>query len=192
MSFRTPILTTLASAALLIASPPILLSETKGAAPKKAEANEASALVDFKNSKEPIFINSDSLSINQNKRTFVYTGNVQVTQGDMTITAATLDGKYDQKNEIEQLIARKDVVITKGPSIRATSNRAVYEAAKGTVTLTENPQIHQDGSILSADVVRIFLQENRSVAEGQVRMKLVKASPTPAAAAPAVPTKQRR
>ena len=130
----------------------------------------------------PTIIKSNSLSVNSDKQVFQYLGNVEVKKGDMTLTAEKLDGTYDQNNQIKTLVARNNVVITKGDSIRATSKTATYEKSTDTMVLTDSPEIHQNDSILTADIIKIFLQENRSVAEGQVNMKLIKpkAMPSPA------------
>lgn len=135
--------------------------------------NAATAMFDKSMSKLPTFIKSDNLSLKSETRTFTYSGNVEVTQGDMTLTSQSMDGHYDENNKIQQLVAKGSVLITKGPLIRATGERAIYEAATETVVLTENPELQQDGSILSADRIRIYLNENRSVAEGTVRVKLI-------------------
>ncbi len=130
----------------------------------------------------PTFIKSNSLSVNSDKQVFQYLGNVEVKKGDMTLTSEKLDGSYDENNQIKTLVARNNVVIIKGDSIRATSKTATYDKSTDTMVLTDSPEIHQNDSILTADIIKIFLRENRSVAEGQVNMKLVKpkAVPSPA------------
>lgn len=139
----------------------------------------------------PTFIKSNSLSVNSDKNVFQYLGNVEVKKGDLTLTSEKLDGTYDENNQIKTLIARNNVVITKGDAIRATSKTATYEKATDTMVLTDSPEIHQNDSVLTADVIKIFLQENRSVAEGQVNMKLIKpkAAPSPSPT-PATPSTQ--
>lgn len=122
---------------------------------------------------EPTYINSNSLTLNNEQRTFEYAGNVQVKRGEMTLTADFLDGTYDQNNQIKQLTAKKHVLITKGDTMRATCDRAVYDAPTRVFSLYDNPQLEQNGSSLSADVIKVFMDENRSVAEGQVRVKVV-------------------
>jgi len=141
-------------------------------------------------SKLPTFINSDALTLLSKERRFVYSGNVTVTQGDMTLTAHEMEGTYSEDNRIQTLTAKTQVTILKGPGIKATGEKAVYTADKGILTLTDNPAIDQEGSTLTADVIKVFLNENRSVAEGQVRMKLkekaaAKAPPAAASEAPA-------
>jgi lipopolysaccharide export system protein LptA len=122
--------------------------------------------------KETTYITSDALSLNTIKRVFSYQGNVKVTQGDLTLESDRLQGKYSENNELQSLEAAGNVVITRGDDIEARSNRAIYDNANQVVTLSENPELRQNGGTLTADVIRIFLDEDRSVAEGEVRMRL--------------------
>ena len=121
----------------------------------------------------PTLIDSDALDVDQNTRVFKYSGNVKVVQGDMTLTSDYLVGIYNDQNKIKDLTATKNVVITKGESIKATSEKAYYEADTSLVTLTINPQLFQEGSILTAEKIKINLDANQSSAEGKVRVKLV-------------------
>ena len=143
-------------------------------------ANSSALAAQPSNSKTPInldnqptYIKSDTLTLFNQERRFTYSGNVEVTHGDMIMTSDTLEGFYDENNKVLRLIARKNVTITKSPNIRATCEHAIYEAKTSIVTLTENPELQQDESVLTSDVVRIFLNENRSAAEGKVRVKMV-------------------
>jgi lipopolysaccharide export system protein LptA len=122
--------------------------------------------------KLPTNISSDTLTLNSKERVFTYKGNVTVTQGDMKLVSKTLDGTYDEENRLEQLTAKGNVEITK-QDIKATAQLAVYDAKSGIVTLTDNPQLQQKESILTADRIKVFLNENRSQAEGSVRVTLV-------------------
>jgi lipopolysaccharide export system protein LptA len=135
--------------------------------------------------KLPTNISSDTLTLNAKTRVFVYKGNVVVTQGDMTLNSRLIEGNYDQNNQIQKIVARGDVVITK-QQIKATSQQATYDALASIVTLTDNPQLQQGESVLIADRIKVFLKENRSQAEGNVRVTFVKQE-APAAAATAAP-----
>ena len=130
------------------------------------------------NSKKPTVITADSLKLDQKTRDFLYEGNVIVKQGNMILTSDQLDGSYDENNEIQELIAISNVHITKGPKIKAKGERAVYNKDDETMTLTENPEVDQDGSIVAADKIIIYLLEDRSVAQGEVRVQLTKADET--------------
>jgi lipopolysaccharide export system protein LptA len=135
--------------------------------------------------KLPTYIRSDNLTVNNQDRTFTYSGNVEVTQGDLILTSNNLQGKYDKDNQITQITARQNVTIVKGEGIRATGELAVYDRANDTIVLTDNPELKQGASVLTADRIRIFLKENRSVAEGQVRVKVVRDDKGPNGASPA-------
>lgn len=122
---------------------------------------------------EPTYIRANSLTLKSEENAFIYTGNVEVKQGEMILTSDILEGTYNDKNEIQQLVAKQNVVITKGDEMKALSDKATYESSTEIMTLTENPSLEQKGSLLSADVIKIFLNEDRSIAEGEVRVKLV-------------------
>ena len=136
--------------------------------------------------KLPTNISSDTLTLNAKTRVFVYKGNVIVTQGDMTLTSKVVEGTYSDKNEIQKILAKGDVVITK-QDIKATSQLATYDAVSSIVTLTDNPQLQQGESVLIADRIKVYLNEDRSQAEGNVRVTFVKTTPAPTPA-PAAPT----
>ena len=124
--------------------------------------------------KHPTYVKSDTLTLKAEDRLFIYEGNVQVKQADMILTADKMEGNYTEDNQIKDLTAVKNVVIIKGDNIRANSEKAFYNASKETLTLTENPELQQEGSVLTADKIVVFLEEDRSLAEGQVRVKLIK------------------
>jgi lipopolysaccharide export system protein LptA len=133
--------------------------------------------------KLPTNITSDTLSLNAKDRVFVYKGNVVVTQGDMTLTSKVVEGNYNEQNQIQKIVAKGDVVITK-QEIKATSQIATYDAVSSIVTLTDNPQLQQGESVLIADRIKVYLNEDRSQAEGNVRVTFVKTTPTPTPAPP--------
>ena len=146
--------------------------------------------------KLPTNITSDTLVLHSEDRVFIYKGNVVVSQGDMQLVSKVLEGTYNEQNQIEKMVAKGEVVITK-QEIKATCQKALYNAIEGTVTLTENPQLQQKDSVLTADKIKVFLAENRSEAEGNVRVTLIKpedgnigitmGTPTPKATAVSTP-----
>lgn len=133
-------------------------------------------------SDEPLEIKSKSLDLDAGARVFTYRGDVVVTQGDLTIVSDLMVGRYDDQNRIQTVTCEKNVVITRGPSLRATSNRATYFVPKGVIELTEGPELFRDSNALSADKVTIFVNEDRSEAEGNVQVKVVKGAASGAAA----------
>ncbi len=122
----------------------------------------------------PMLIRSDSFQLDAKNRIFHYRDNVEVVKGDLTITADIMTGKYDESSQLREMIAENNVVVTRGDRLRATSNRAVYDIPKDTVVMTEGPELNDRGNVLDADKVTILVKEDRSFAEGHVRVKVTK------------------
>lgn len=122
----------------------------------------------------PTTIDADTLVLNMQSRQFEYSGNVKVHHGDMKLSSEKLQGSYSADNQIETLLAVKDVVIEKPDGTCAKSQKAEYDAKSETVMLTDNPEITQGESILSADKIKVYLNEDRSEALGQVRVRMAK------------------
>lgn len=141
----------------------------------EAPANPSS-LVDKDFGEKETVVTANKLLLLSDKRKFTYTGNVKVVQGDMVLHSKKLDGDYTAENKIEQMIAREDVVIEKGQNIKAKGAKAVFTEREKTLVLTGNPEILQGKNILTADKITIFLEEDRSVAEGQVFVKVLEAN----------------
>ena len=153
---------------LAVLLPQVLFSEVT-----TTEDKQGSELFKMDTDNVPTYVKSDSLTVRSNDGVFEYIGNVELKHGDLTLTSQKLEGQYDDNNEIQVLTALQNVIIVKGENIRATSQKAVYEKKSETMTLTDNPELQEGNSVLSADAIKIFLDEDRSVAEGQVRVKLV-------------------
>lgn len=171
--------------------PPLSSQAQSGSKPSSLDSLNSNPLLgdSFDNKdfgKLPTNISSDTLTLHAKNRVFVYKGNVVVTQGDMKLTSNEIEGNYNEQNQIQKIVAKGDVVITK-QDIEATSQRAIYDAVSSIVTLTDNPQLKQGESILIADRIKVLLNENRSLAEGNVRVTFVKKEGTPLAGASTTP-----
>lgn len=123
--------------------------------------------------KDATYITSDNLSLDAKERVFIYTGNVDVKHKNMVLKANKVTGYYSKDNKIEKLVAEGKVDISQGETIRARSEEAIYDATKKIIILTKNPELEKDRSLLSADEITIFIEEERSTAKGQVRVKLL-------------------
>jgi lipopolysaccharide export system protein LptA len=177
-------------AALVWCSPACEAQNNESSGSSLSSLNTKGLLGDSADTKDfgklPTNITSDTLTLNAKTRIFTYKGNVTVTQGDMTLVSKVVEGSYSEKNEIQKIVARGDVVITKA-EIKATSQLATYDAVVGIITLTENPQLQQGESVLIADRIKVYVRDNRSQAEGNVRVTFVKKD-MPNAAPSAAPT----
>jgi lipopolysaccharide transport protein LptA len=124
---------------------------------------------------DPVFISADSLKLEMNSRIFTYEGNVEVVSGELVLYSSRLTGSYSEQNQIEEMIATGSVTIQNGPNTFATAEQAIFNQENQTVLLSKDPSITQEGNILSADTITLFLQEDRSEASGQVRVKMKEA-----------------
>lgn len=131
------------------------------------------AFGDNSKQKGPLLINSDNLSLDAAKRIFTYSGKVKLKRGDMEISSDKLIGEYGENNEIHTVTCDDNVIVTNGPGMRAKSEHAVYHVKQSVIELTEAPELFKDGSLLSADKIRIFVDQDKSEAEGNVRVKVI-------------------
>jgi lipopolysaccharide export system protein LptA len=138
----------------------------------EAPANPSN-LVDKDFAEKETVVTANKLLLLSEARKFTYTGKVKVVQGDLTLFSDKLDGNYSEENKIEQMIAIDNVIIEKGVEIKAKGSKAVFTEKNKTMVLTGNPEILQGKNILTADKITIFLEENRSIAEGQVFVKVI-------------------
>lgn len=126
------------------------------------------------NNDAPIFIKSNQLSFDAKARHFVYKGAVEFKQDDLTITCEQMSGSYDENSKLQTVICERQVVISRGETQRAKANKAVYDVAAGKIELTEAPEVVQGENTLAADKVIVFVNEDRSEALGDVRVKIAK------------------
>ena len=122
----------------------------------------------------PVFIKSQSLTIDSKKRVFVYNGNVEIRRGDLLITSDLVEGYYNEQSKIEKVVCDGNVVISRGEDLRASADRAEYDLNNATIELTQSPELSHHGSALSADKVTLYVDEDKSKAEGNVRVKVIK------------------
>lgn len=148
-------------------------SAVSAAETKQQAQNARSRLLDGnKNEKDPLLIRSETLSADSIKRVFVYKKAVEMTRGDLVVTADVVTGRYNEKNEIETIVCNGNVVITRGEELRASSELANYDVPKGVIELTQNPEVSQNGNILAADKVMVYVNDERSEALGNVHVKV--------------------
>ncbi|HWI40883.1 MAG TPA: lipopolysaccharide transport periplasmic protein LptA, partial [Verrucomicrobiae bacterium] len=114
-----------------------------------------------RNSK-PIFIKSDRFESDTQGNRVVFIGNVVAKQDDMTMTSDRMTVIYTPGGEdVERVESVGNVKIVQGARV-GTGGKGVYENAKGTVTLTENPKIVQDKDTITGTVIVYDLVKERS------------------------------
>ncbi|MCB0328725.1 MAG: hypothetical protein KDD70_03650 [Bdellovibrionales bacterium] len=145
---------------------------------------------DFQNA--PTYIKSDEMTLFSEQRKVEYRKNVEVLHEDMRITCDRLEALYTEDNAIDKIFAYDNVFIVREQGTQARSEKAVYEKATEIITLTVNPEVQENGSVVTADTIKVFLNEDRSEAEGRVRVKLVQPKDKEGPAAPGAGPKKNQ
>ena len=140
-----------------------------------AQAQQATiALGDLEqDTSQPVQVGADQLAVNNADGSAVFTGNVEVTQGEMTLKAGEVRVKYGaDQTQIDQLIASGGVSIT-NLADKASSTEAVYTIASGVIVLTGNVQLAQGPSTMQGQKLTINLKDGTGIMEGRVTTTFV-------------------
>ncbi|BFM10792.1 lipopolysaccharide transport periplasmic protein LptA [Simiduia litorea] len=131
---------------------------------------------------QPIQIEADKATQDQNKGITIYTGNVQMDQGSIHIVADKIV-IHSAEKKVNRIVATgapahfqqkpaldKEVIIARGNTLK-------YEVVKDKLTITENAQVEQDGSIVTGDIINydihLALVEAGSRASNNSRVKMI-------------------
>jgi lipopolysaccharide export system protein LptA len=119
---------------------------------------------------QPVEVTSDRLDVDQTDGTAIFTGNVVVVQGELTLTAERVRVEYGdtEPREIERIYAFENVVLV-SPTEAAEGDEAVYEVATRSVLMTGNVLLTQELNAVSGDTLTIDLDTGTGVVEGRVR-----------------------
>jgi len=155
----------------------VLLSFTPlhGAAAKDGEKKKGNGTAFEFNKKDPIYITSDWMEVDQKKNTITYKGRVVTIQADMTMRSETLRAYYEpEMKQMKEIVAEGSVQATQGNRV-ATGDKAVFNGKTKTVTLTGNPVMRQGNNQVSGTRIIYYVEDDRAVAEGkgEVRVRAV-------------------
>ena len=81
----------------------------------------------------------------------------------------------EDRSKIESMFAKTNVKLTSGPD-KATSDAADYNLARGSIILTGNVSMLQEGNTLLAERVEFDVDTGASQASGNVKTVLTPAS----------------
>lgn len=128
----------------------------------------------FGSRRDPVDIHAAHLESDYKSRTFTFRGAVRVTQGDLTFDADRVSVKLDPEagKQVQEVVAEGSVRIAQAERF-ATGRRAVFEQARRTVVLSDRATLHDGPNELEADTVTCYLDEDRCVAEGNVKVRIV-------------------
>ncbi len=115
----------------------------------------------------PVEIEAASLEFEYRTGLLVYRGGVSVSQGDIRLTSDELRVKLDTKQtgRPTEIVAVGSVKIVSGERI-ATGDRAEFDQAAQTITLSSNAVLRDGPNEVSGDRVVVYIEEQRSVVEG--------------------------
>ncbi len=121
----------------------------------------------------PVEITSEELELDQASGTAIFTGNVIVVQGDITMTCDRMRVEYREDpvtgaNEI-QIIRMFGGVTFVSPAEAAESEWAVYTLAEETMVMHENVLVTQGTTALSSDKLTYNLDTGDGLMEGNVK-----------------------
>jgi len=145
---------------------------------------------------QPIYIQSDRAERDERKGTTVYTGDVEIDQGSLHISAdrVTIAMDGDQVTRIDAVGAPAKMHQKPSPEREPVYARATtiqYDVVREILTLIEKAAVTQEGSTVKGERIEYFVQEQRVKASaggaesGESRVQMVI---QPRHAAPAVPS----
>ncbi|MEW6297172.1 MAG: LptA/OstA family protein [Thermodesulfobacteriota bacterium] len=167
-------------------------AEEKTSPGRSPEASSGDSVVDafsLTSRKEPIDIRANGLEFLYDEKRIVYRGDVIAKQGESTLKSDVLTVIYEEaapnvtpaaraaggtasRQQLKEIIAEGNVEITSGDR-RATGQKAVFNETTRTVVLSGNALLQEGPNQVSGERVTIFLDEKRSVVDGDARMTIV-------------------
>jgi lipopolysaccharide export system protein LptA len=116
----------------------------------------------------PVNVTAETFSVNNADGTAVFSGNVIVTQGEMTLSAAEVRVAYNQdRTAIDQLFASGGVTIV-NLADTAKAREAVYTIASGLIVLTEDVILTQGPTAMAGQKLTVNLTDGTGLMEGRV------------------------
>ena len=119
----------------------------------------------------PVEVAADSLQVDQNDGTAVFTGNVLVSQGEMRLASETLRVEYasdGENGEIARMLAGGGVTFTNGLEAAEAAD-AVYTLSSSNVVMTGDVILTQGQNAIAGDRLTIDLETGIGNMEGRVR-----------------------
>lgn len=119
------------------------------------------------NTSAPVDFSADRIEVQDRADRVVVSGNVQVNQSGLTMTAQRLTVAYHDANgvEIDRLDASGGVVVTRG-SERASGSVAIYDLNRKLITMLGGVQLTQGTNRLAGSRLVIDLTSGRSTIDG--------------------------
>lgn len=120
----------------------------------------------------PIDFEAARIEVLENENQALFTGNVEVSQGTLNLTASSVRVLYEDRGELEvtRLIADGGVTV-QTPAERARASRAVYDVPRSIVTLFGDVELVRGTDRLQGEQLVIDLNQGRSSIGGEGRVR---------------------
>ena len=141
-----------------------------GLAHAQAQAQGSMSALKGHDSKAPIDLAADRAEAQDRADRAIFSGNVVVRQGELTLRTARLTLAYASQNgiDINRIDASGGVTVV-SPSETARGDFAVYDLNQGLITMIGNVRLERQGSFLSGARLTIDLDSGRAVMDGGLR-----------------------
>jgi len=121
----------------------------------------------------PVEVTADTLDVNQEDGTAVFSGNVLILQGVMKLSANRVLVIYsDESRAIERLEATGDVILVNGEDA-AEAQRADYTIDSGTIQMSGDVLLTQGTSTIASQEMTVDLKTGTARLKGRVKTVLV-------------------
>lgn len=134
----------------------------------------------------PVDVTADTMVYNADKNTVVFQGRVEAVRGQFKMWSETLTlylkstgdaGKEKsaspamEGSDLDRIVAEKNVRFQNGTQT-GSAQKATYFSAKSLLVLEGNPVLHDGDNSIRGNVIRYFVNENRSVVEGGPKQRV--------------------
>lgn len=113
----------------------------------------------------PLEIRAQRSEWDLRNRAAVFTEEVVVTRGDVSITCGMLRVTYKDADHLDQVEATGGVAVSKGGR-EAHAERAVIDGESGRIVLTGGPTLAEGPNRLAGDRITLSLDDERAICEG--------------------------
>lgn len=139
-----------------------------------SEAESSAPSLLSQNSDDPVSIKSRELEAieNQKGRTLIFTGDVRVVQGSMTLTSENAEAYYPPgSSHPESMKARGQVVIRSEGRV-ARCEEATFRQAENVMVCREHARIDEGCDRITADEIRFNTKTEKFSASGNVQVQM--------------------
>ena len=125
-------------------------------------------------SRQPVEVTADNLSIDQSTGEAVFSGNVIIHQGDLRMAAGRVRVTYrdaEGQQTVDQVFATGGVLVTRGADA-AEGSEARFDVASAQLTMSGQVLVTQGATAVAGDRLVVNMRTGSGAVEGRVRTVL--------------------